>query len=366
MTKIKKITFEANSRIIVVSDIHGCYNLLEKLLLKINYQKGIDYLILLGDFSQKGPYPLKTLRYIMKLSLNNYVYPILGNCDRGNYKVFFDEQLNTEFKKLLDQKNTLLYDMKEEYQQINNSFEIMNLKDKQKALEKYFENEINFLKSLPLMIETKDFIFVHAGIDKIRNYEKTFYQSLYMRKYFYFQGHLADKFVVCGHMPVTIYTLNEMNDNIIIDEQKKIISIDGGLMVKEGGQLNGLIINYDNNKFQFEKTFVDDLPQKKLQKSQEGLFRGKGICWPYYNLEILERGQHFSKIKIIETNEITFIKNEYLKSDYLAFDDCAASILNIKKGEVVGIVNDNCSGYVLVKYKGIQGWINKGVLDDEI
>ena len=63
------------------------------------------------------------------------------------------------------------------------------------------------------------------------------------------------------------------------------------------------------------------------------------------------------------TKEITYIKNEYLINDnQSAYDDCPAKVLGIKKGEMVEIINDSCSGYTLVKYKGKQGWIKKGDL----
>jgi len=364
MIKIQDLTFPSDSRIIVISDIHGSLEIFKRLLKKVDYHPNQDFLILLGDFAQKGKEPLKTLRFIMELSRLERVYPVLGNCDRGNYKVFFDEWLETEFKKLLDQKGSVLYDMKKEYSMLNPSFDELSLKEKQITLSGYFKEEITFLKSLPLMIDTPDFIFVHAGIDKIRDYRMSYFRTVYMKRYFYYQGHLSDKIVVCGHMPVTIYQKDEFNDNIIIDLKKKIISIDGGMVVKEGGQLNALIINYEKGKYLFSTAYEDGLKRKKLMKPSIKNNRGKGICWPNYDVEVLDKREYFTKVRVVATGDVTYLKNEYLRENK-AFDDAPASILGINRGEEVGIVNDNFEGYVLVKYHGTQGWVEKGVFEDE-
>ncbi len=360
MVKIQDINFSEEARIIVISDIHGMCHILESLLAKVNYQPNVDYLVLLGDYCQRGKYPLKTLRYIMKLCNNEKVYALLGNHDHGNYKIFNKEYLNTEFKNYLTKPTTLLFDMYKEYQKKGINSSVDDLALLQQDMGEYFKDELSFLKNLPLMIESDDFIFVHAGVDKIRNYRSSYYRTVFMKRYFYYQGHLADKIVICGHMPVTIYAKNEFNDNSIIDLNKKIISIDGGMVIKEGGQLNALVITKMGSKYDYQNFYDTDFPKITLEHASIGEKRGKGICWPNYNIELIDMGKYFSKVRIKETKEITYLKNEYLTEDKTqAIDDCPASILDINKKEVVEVVNDKCGGYLLVKYKGKQGWIKK-------
>lgn len=366
MVKIENITFEEKSRIIVISDIHGQIDILKKLLKKVSYTPQRDYLMLLGDFAQKGKYPLETLRYIIELSKIDKVYALLGNCDHGNFKLFRKEYLNTDFKELLNYPHTLLYDMYQEYKQANPKFEQTDLDSLQDDMKEYFINELTFLENLPYIIESKDLIFVHAGLDKIEDYHNSFYRSVFMKRYFLNEGHLAHKMVICGHFPVTIYRQDEFNDNIIIDYKKHIISIDGGLVVKDGGQLNALIINKNKEDYQYETAFEDGLPQVLTKKESIENQRGKGACWPNFNLRLLEKGEYFSKIILTDTNEITFIKNEYLcENNTKAYDDCPASILGVPKGVMVGIINDKCKGYVLIKYQGKQGWVKKEVIEGE-
>ena len=362
MNRLQTFEFTKGSRLIAISDIHGRYDLLDSLLKKVGYKKNVDNLILMGDYSQKGPYPLKTLRYIMELSKNDHVYCLLGNCDHGNYKIFYPKYVDNEFISLLNIKTSLLYDMKNEY--FSKYPEKINLtyKELQKEMELEFEKELSFLKGLPLMLETKDFLFVHAGVDKIRNYHNSWYRSIFMKRYFYYQGHLLDKIVVCGHMPVTIYR-DEFDDNILFDFKRKIISIDGGMVVKAGGDLNALIIENMNNRYIYKYSRCNGLNKRKLLNDSYGIKRGKGACWPNFKLKVIEEGKYFSKILLEDINEITYIKNEYINHEKnSALDDCPASILDIKKDEYVGIVDDTCKGYTLVKYKGKQGWIKRDLL----
>lgn len=365
MIKIQNIEFTKNARIIVISDIHGRIDILKKLLKKVNYQNE-DYLILLGDFAQKGTYPLKTLRYIMELCNKPNVYALLGNCDHGNIKQFKEEYLDTEFTEMIDNSHSLLYDMYQNYLKETNDNKVYELKVLQQKLKTYYQKEILFLSDLPYMIESKDLLFVHAGIEKRKDYQNSFYRNVIMKKYFYDEGHLANKMVICGHLPVTIYNKNEFDDNIIIDEQKQIICIDGGLVVKDGGQLNALIINKESNKYIYNKAYEDGLEIVKTIKESKKVDYGKGACWPNFKIELLEKGKDFSKIRLIDTNDITYIKNEYINKDFnIAIDDCPASILEVPKGEKVGIINNKCSGYVLIKYQGKQGWIKKEVIGEK-
>ncbi|ESS63535.1 serine/threonine protein phosphatase [Trypanosoma cruzi Dm28c] len=64
-------------RYIVVGDVHGCPEQLEKLMLKVNYQKGKDCLILAGDLVNKGPDSIGAVRVAQKLG----AIGVLGNHD---------------------------------------------------------------------------------------------------------------------------------------------------------------------------------------------------------------------------------------------------------------------------------------------
>lgn len=357
-----KIDFPQDARIIVISDIHGSLEVLQALLRKVNYLQEEDYLILLGDFAQKGPQPLETLRYIMELSKCNKVYAVMGNCDHGNYKIFYPEYLETEFVLHKDCPNTLLYDMVQEYRKFNQHGDSLENAELQTELGKHFLKERKWIESLPLMVENNDLIFVHAGLDDIDDYHESNYHSVLMKRYFYETGHHTNKMVICGHMPVTIYDKEEFNDDIIIDYDKKIISIDGGMIVKQGGQLNALEIIKHGSQYEYHCFSQCDLPKAVLKRNSPGKKIGKGPCWPHFDVKVLQREKYFTKVEIIDTHEITTVKNEFLLSNQMittVIDDCPSNILSIPKGAEVFVINNECQGYVLVKYHSIQGWIKK-------
>ena len=56
------------------------------------------------------------------------------------------------------------------------------------------------------------------------------------------QGHSFEKYVIVGHWPVTLYHEHIPSAAPIFDWDRKIISIDGGCVLKIDGQLNALIL----------------------------------------------------------------------------------------------------------------------------
>lgn len=61
----------------VIGDVQGCYDELQLLLQKINFNKEIDKLIFAGDIINKGPKSLETIEFIMSLKENAQI--VLGN-----------------------------------------------------------------------------------------------------------------------------------------------------------------------------------------------------------------------------------------------------------------------------------------------
>lgn len=63
----------------VIGDVQGCYDELQLLLQKINFDKQQDKLIFAGDIINKGPKSLETIDFIM--SLGDSAQTVLGNHD---------------------------------------------------------------------------------------------------------------------------------------------------------------------------------------------------------------------------------------------------------------------------------------------
>ncbi|MED3096270.1 serine/threonine protein phosphatase, partial [Bacillus thuringiensis] len=67
-----------------------------------------------------------------------------------------------------------------------------------------------------------------------------------------------------------------------------------------------------------------------------------------------------------ETNNLLTVKNEYMKQlesgEYTVKTDISCAQISVRKGDIVSLIDDSCSGYDLIKKDGVEGWIEKGIL----
>lgn len=176
---VKKINIPSNKRIIVTSDIHGHYHHLVNILGKVNFTKD-DILFIIGDIIEKGPFSLKTLRYVMELCNDFTVYPLIGNVDAFRLLMFGDNRYGNsekifEYTKFMRKHWGVCFflDMCSEL-----NIEISSANDIVAAKEQIvvkFKKELDFLRSLPTIIETQNYIFVHGGLpsEEIDSFSET-------------------------------------------------------------------------------------------------------------------------------------------------------------------------------------------------
>ena len=78
-THLKK-KIKGDYRCIVISDIHGHLDRFKQLLNKVNYTSN-DYLVILGDFVEKGDQVIDTIHFVQELDKNEKTYVLAGNCE---------------------------------------------------------------------------------------------------------------------------------------------------------------------------------------------------------------------------------------------------------------------------------------------
>jgi len=117
----------------IIGDVQGCYDTLQKLIKKIDFNDDRDQLFFLGDVVNRGKKSLKTLRFIYSLKENAKM--VLGNHD-------FHLLVCALTPKKLNLKDTFS--------------DILNAPDKHILLD--------YLLSSPLILEHQDALLVHAGI----------------------------------------------------------------------------------------------------------------------------------------------------------------------------------------------------------
>ena len=306
--RVQKLAIPLGKRVICVSDIHGCLELFQKLLVKVGFRDD-DILLLLGDMFTKGPKPQETLQFVRKLAEKPNVYPLRGNCDDGDL-----DWLTME--------------------------------------------DIAWLDSLPHVIDAGAYVFVHAGLENERLDEHDAWTCM-KNDAFAEQGKRFTRWVVTGHWPTVNYTRGIACFNPIVDEESKIISIDGGTVLKTAGQMNAFIIQ--DGTFSFVS--VDSFPTEVVNVAQEASANPLNITWLDRHVEPLDGMDGvFGRYKHIATGREIEILNKAVCRDregrYSECDIGTDYFLPVEAGDVVSIIG-RYDGRLLAKKHGILGWIRE-------
>jgi len=343
--------FPENKHLYAISDIHGGYVAFSQL---ITYIKPGSPLFILGDIIEKGEDSLNTLRLVQKMCEEKRAFAIMGNNDYAFLKSLEVDNL-ASFIRRLHNKKSIVYQMVSKSNLDGEPLEI------QKKVKEVYKKEISFLSSLDTEIELEDFVFVHAGLDSGDLQTSSFRGKLQMPQ-FYNVGHHMDKIVVCGHYPVAMYYYDRYDNNILIDEKKKIICIDGGYKATNLGQLNMLEIVKEDCGYKYYTYDADEYETILATDDQEHDGSLRGVCWPDLDLELIKHDEYFSIVKVKKTKEIFRAKNEYIyetETGLKARDDIPHNFLGFKKGDHLKAINITPGGYCLGKINGECGWVQK-------
>ena len=350
--KIKRPQIMTNQRVIAISDIHGNLEALKALLKKVNYSTK-DVLVLLGDIVEKGDESLATLRFVMDLSMSHTVYTICGNCDMICLELLKDNRNEELLRYIVSRKNTLVGEMCRELGiPMNLDMDMLAVK---KILREAYAKEIDFILNLPHVLETGNYVFAHAAVYPDRLEEMK--PSQVMRAdAFMEQGFHFDKYHVVGHWPAVLYCKRIAVCNPRIDEVNKIISIDGGNVLKRDGQLNALIIE-DVNKDEFTHEYVDLLKKARILNTQEVGGDSLNIPWVDSSVQVLRKEKDFSYCEHKSTGYKLWIPNDYLymKKGEWHTEDITDYQIPVTFGDIVSVTKETSRGY-LIKKDGICGW----------
>ncbi|OAG28339.1 metallophosphoesterase family protein [Thermodesulfatator autotrophicus] len=170
--------------IYAIGDIHGCLYAFEELLAKIPIRLGEDYLVLLGDYIDRGPDPRRVLEMVMELkeSYGDKVIALMGN----------HEWMLLRY---------LEGDWREAYLANGGDITLAQFTNDEGKFEIPPEY-VDFLASLPLYWETERYIFVHAGLKPGRPLDKQRLEDLlFIREEFIYSDYDWGKRVVFAHTP---------------------------------------------------------------------------------------------------------------------------------------------------------------------
>ena len=351
---VKWLDIPENRRILVIADIHG----------NMEYFRGVlemagfcdkDVLIIDGDFIEKGSDSLGVLRYLMELSKKGNVHVICGNCD--DWPIIFkaDEKVDEQLLDyILRKKRGILWEMCNAAGM--DPFEIESFTACKKELRRIFAAEWAFLESLPHAMETENFLFAHSGADPKKPLSEHLIQDFVRCDHLLTTERSFEKWMVVGHWPVMLYGENIVCANPIIERTRKIISIDGACVLKDDGQLNCLIIPHKYSE-DFSWVAYDPFPEAVVMDDQKASESSYYIRWGDSRVQVLERGEEFSRCRHVRTGYEMDILTKYLfsDSDFTDCNDCTDYVLPLKEGDVVRVV-EVCSDRYFVKHNGVSGW----------
>lgn len=348
--KIKYLDLNLKRRILFASDIHGNYKLFDALLKKVNFNN-LDYLFIIGDMIEKSDYNLDTLDYFMDLDKKENVFILCGNCDNVlSYMIKDVDDLRLKHY-AFDLKHTILLEFAKKMNilldQSSNMEELCHLfYDK---FRKYYD----FILNLPhCIIVNNKLCVVHGGISSLDEISNNAL-DLMKNDNFYEQGFTPKLIEIVGHYPVINYEHQIPSLNPIIDLNKKIISIDGGMSVLPWSQLNMLILDNLKN-FNFSYEYIDQYQTVVVKHKESNLNHNSFNVTKKIEVSILEEDNDFFIVKY-QNYRLYVLKNNLIKKDNRYFVYNAFNYFhNLDEGEHVSLVYKG-SNLSIVKKNGILG-----------
>ena len=153
------------------------------------------------------------------------------------------------------------------------------------------------------------------------------------------------------------------------NNEKNIITIDGGIGVKTSGERNALIIEKREGIRTLRYSQENHFEKKKIKESfhfqkEEKFF----VNYPHFDIEIIETGASMTKCRHIQSGKVLSIFTSLLETvdgKPQVITTYINHFLNLKVGEEVEMVMtyDDCA---LVKHGGEFGWILRRQIDSEV
>ena len=170
----------------IIGDIHGCLEMLKKLMDKITWSPDKDRLIFLGDYIDRGENPKGVVDYILDLTRRSS----LVECLKGNH-----EAMLLDF---LTGRDRFMFIINGGWKTLE-SYGMYESSEDDSAIP---SEHRDFYESLKLYIELEDYYVVHAGFKPGLDIKKqTEDEMLWIRKSFVSSDFDFGKKIIFGHTP---------------------------------------------------------------------------------------------------------------------------------------------------------------------
>jgi serine/threonine protein phosphatase 1 len=175
-----------NERIFIVGDVHGCLDLLKRLMDKLDWSPDTDRLIFLGDYVDRGEDPKGVIDYILEISRSAKNI----QCLVGNHELIFLD--------FLSGRDIRTFFMNGGESTLNSYRNASRMESDPMVPKKH----VDFLRSLLPWIELDDYYIVHAGFRPgVDLEEQTLEDLTWIRDPFLYSDFDFGKRVIFGHTP---------------------------------------------------------------------------------------------------------------------------------------------------------------------
>lgn len=360
-TVVKKVSFPDNKRIFVFSDPHAHKEGVARLLETAGFGTE-DILVIVGDILEKGTENLPLLRFLMSLTESHTVYTLMGNVDYWRLSGLLSEDESVQSELLSTSiaygkwfKSSLLTEMLAEIGVPMT--EETDTKAVFPLLRTHFKPELDFLSSLPAILETQNRIFVHGGIPDENLDALTACERHPFLKWDHF---LTDsdvsfqKTVVVGHWPVTLYSPSYPDNAPVYDKRRNVLSIDGGCGVKKGGQINLLVFPSFLSEDYTLYTW-DGLPTVTALDGQTESTDFGYIRWGDDEVSVVEKNEDTAIVLHHGRKMSVPSKSLYQKDDRWHVNELTDYLLPVFPGDALSVIAETPSG-LYAKKNSVTGW----------
>lgn len=190
-------------RLFAISDIHGEFNALIKLLRRVEYRRGIDRIVFLGDYvNYYGKKPLEVVNLIMKLVEEDGAVAL-----RGNHEQMYINLESGNPRKVKSAERML--DRSADKKRFT--------RDAYLKYPSVYQRHIEFFRSLPLYYDDGKHLFVHAGTGPKGTLKNPFY-LLWDGDFYTRDTSHIDRLIIHGHKPVYHIRKNNVATNYVTPE----------------------------------------------------------------------------------------------------------------------------------------------------
>jgi serine/threonine protein phosphatase 1 len=176
----------SEEKIFIIGDVHGCLEMLKRLVDKIEWNPVSDRLIFIGDYIDRGENSKGVIDFILKLKEESaFIQCLIGN----------HEQMFIDYLSGVDSQSSLLNGG---LTTLRSYEEVRRGKDDPLIP----TSHLDFFSSLLTMIELEHYFIVHAGfLPNIEIEDQSLNDMIWIREEFIYSDYDFGKVVIFGHTP---------------------------------------------------------------------------------------------------------------------------------------------------------------------